>query len=347
MGWIAAPASSPAPNLTTKLVARTRRAGQGAETFDAGEGDQPDRRAPGCSTSARTSSGWPELHVPNGLPAGTVIKMLPGETLNADGTVNQASIGVGGRGSTCSTPTPTLGDARARRWQPKFNYFAHAVGAGDRPARRATRPTTDTDHAACRCSRTPRAPATSRPTTRASTACTTWPCTRSQSNMMSVVHRLPGAREAVLRRPTTPADGLAQRQLRLRRLPAQHGGPPRRGPVQAGHPRPATSRSRRRSTTGATPASSATRSTGAPRSCWCRALLYKLYGDTQTMREHCDAMKTYMDFVARAEGRHRRGRVHRHRAAGRLGVRRADLAADDRHLGLLHRRQEHGRRWRR
>ena len=28
-------------------------------------------------------------------------------------------------------------------------------------------------------------------------------------------------------------------------------------------------------------------------------LLYKLYGDTQTMREHYDAMKTYMDFVAR------------------------------------------------
>ena len=28
-------------------------------------------------------------------------------------------------------------------------------------------------------------------------------------------------------------------------------------------------------------------------------LLYKLYGDTQTMREHFDAMKTYMDFVAR------------------------------------------------
>ena len=27
--------------------------------------------------------------------------------------------------------------------------------------------------------------------------------------------------------------------------------------------------------------------------------LYKLYGDTQTMREHWDAMKTYMDFVAR------------------------------------------------
>jgi alpha-L-rhamnosidase len=28
-------------------------------------------------------------------------------------------------------------------------------------------------------------------------------------------------------------------------------------------------------------------------------LLYKLYGDTQTMRDHYDAMKTYMDFVAR------------------------------------------------
>ena len=28
-------------------------------------------------------------------------------------------------------------------------------------------------------------------------------------------------------------------------------------------------------------------------------LLYKLYGDTQTMRDHYDAMKTYMDFLAR------------------------------------------------
>ena len=34
-------------------------------------------------------------------------------------------------------------------------------------------------------------------------------------------------------------------------------------------------------------------------------MLYKLYGDTQTMRDHYDAMKTYMDFVARRKAQAR------------------------------------------
>ena len=66
-------------------------------------------------------------------------------------------------------------------------------------------------------------------------------------------------------------------------------------------------------------------------------LLYKLYGDTQTMRDHFDAMKTYMDFVARRKATD----LHRHRAARRLGLVRADLAAAARHLGLLPEREVH------
>ena len=68
-------------------------------------------------------AGWPELRLPGGIPAGTVVKMLPAETLNANGTVNQASIGVGGRGSDIFDTYTTLGTPGGETWRPKFNYF--------------------------------------------------------------------------------------------------------------------------------------------------------------------------------------------------------------------------------
>ena len=69
-------------------------------------------------------AGWAELRLPGGIPAGTVVKMLPAETLNANGTVNQASIGVGGRGSDIFATYTTLGAPGGETWRPKFNYFA-------------------------------------------------------------------------------------------------------------------------------------------------------------------------------------------------------------------------------
>ena len=49
--------------------------------------------------------------------------MLPAETLNANGTVNQSSIGVGGRGQDIFATYTTLGTPGGETWRPKFNYF--------------------------------------------------------------------------------------------------------------------------------------------------------------------------------------------------------------------------------
>ena len=161
--------------------------------------------------------------------------MLPAETLNANGTVNQASIGVGGRGSDIFATYTTLGTPGGETWQPKFNYFAmQYLQVTGLPGR--LHPDHGPDPRPAGVRRRARAPATSRPPTRASTGCTTCPCTRSRATDVDV-HGLPGPREAALRRRLRAADGLAERQLRLRRLPAQHGGPARRGPVQAGRRR--------------------------------------------------------------------------------------------------------------
>ena len=65
------------------------------------------------------------------------------------------------------------------------------------------------------------------------------------------------------------------------------------------------------------------------------AFLYELYGDTRTMARYYDRMVDFVDYIQRREGRHRRQRAHRRRRARRLGLRRADLRPDHRHLGLL------------
>jgi alpha-L-rhamnosidase len=59
------------------------------------------------------------------VPAGTTIKMLPAESLAADGTVDQRSIrgGGAGRGTQVFASYTTHGDRDGETWHPQFNYF--------------------------------------------------------------------------------------------------------------------------------------------------------------------------------------------------------------------------------
>ena len=122
VGWRSA-GIAPAPNLTTKLAARTAEPVKVQQTFTPVSLTNP---APGVWVYdfGQNFAGWPELRLPAGVPAGTVVRMLPGETLNANGTVNQASIGVGGRGTDIYATYTTLGAPGGETWRPKFNYFA-------------------------------------------------------------------------------------------------------------------------------------------------------------------------------------------------------------------------------
>lgn len=119
--WIAA-GIAPPPNLATKLVARAAEPViireylkpvsisnpfNGTWVFDLGQ----------------NIAGLPILKLPQ-MPAGIVIKMVPAESLNPNGTVNQASIGVGSRGTDIFNTYTTAGRVGGETWQPDFNYFA-------------------------------------------------------------------------------------------------------------------------------------------------------------------------------------------------------------------------------
>jgi alpha-L-rhamnosidase len=64
-------------------------------------------------------SGWPRVVV-NG-PAGAVLKLTPGELLNADGTVSQQSSGGGSRGAQWWSYT--LRGDKEETWEPRFSYY--------------------------------------------------------------------------------------------------------------------------------------------------------------------------------------------------------------------------------
>ncbi len=70
-------------------------------------------------------TGWPELRLPAGMPAGTTIRMSPAESLAADGTVDQASLmgGGGRRGVDLFNTYTTTGSDAGETWHPDFNYF--------------------------------------------------------------------------------------------------------------------------------------------------------------------------------------------------------------------------------
>ncbi|MGK5684080.1 family 78 glycoside hydrolase catalytic domain [Actinoplanes sp. URMC 104] len=120
-GWIAA-GIAPPPNLATKLVARTAEPITVQETFKPVSVTNP---APGTWVFdfGQNIVGWPLLRA-NELPAGTTVKMQPAESLNPDGTVNQASLmGGGGSRGVDLFNTYTAAGGRTETWHPNFNYF--------------------------------------------------------------------------------------------------------------------------------------------------------------------------------------------------------------------------------
>ncbi|MBC6465866.1 family 78 glycoside hydrolase catalytic domain [Actinomadura alba] len=122
MEWISA-GIAPPPNLATKLVART------AEPITAHEELTPvsvTNPAPGTWVFdlGQNIVGWPKLNLGK-VPAGTTVKVAPAESLNADGTVNQASLmgGGGSRGVHLFNTYTSYGAPQGESWHPNFNYF--------------------------------------------------------------------------------------------------------------------------------------------------------------------------------------------------------------------------------
>jgi alpha-L-rhamnosidase len=123
VGWVRA-GISPPPNLTTELVWRAAEPVKVVDRLRPVSVTQPQ---PGVWVFdfGQNFAGWPEIQLEGSLPAGTTVKMLPAESLNADGTVNQNSIrgGGGGRGTNIFASYTTHGDPDGETWHPRFGYF--------------------------------------------------------------------------------------------------------------------------------------------------------------------------------------------------------------------------------
>ncbi|MFB4269829.1 family 78 glycoside hydrolase catalytic domain [Nonomuraea sp. GTA35] len=115
---------APPPNLATRLVARAAEPIKVVETFTPVSMTNP---APGTWVFdfGQNIVGWPELQLKGTVPAGTVIRMSPAESLAADGTVDQASLmgGGGSRGRDLFNTYTAAGLRGGERWHPDFNYF--------------------------------------------------------------------------------------------------------------------------------------------------------------------------------------------------------------------------------
>ena len=114
------------------------------------------------------------------MPAGTTIKMQPAESLDADGTVDQASIkgGGAGRGTDVFATYTTHGDADGETWHPQFNYFGMQwVQVTGLPE--GYTPTAETDHRPAGPAPRRPWPVTSGRPTPGSTGSTAWRSTRT------------------------------------------------------------------------------------------------------------------------------------------------------------------------
>jgi alpha-L-rhamnosidase len=123
MSWIDA-GIAPPPNLATRLVARTAPTMEIVEKFRPVSVTNP---VPGTWVFdfGQNIVGWPLLRLGPGVPAGTTIRLSPAESLADDGTVNQASLmgGGGRRGVDLFNTYTTGGLAGGETWHPDFNYF--------------------------------------------------------------------------------------------------------------------------------------------------------------------------------------------------------------------------------
>ncbi|MDX2938798.1 alpha-L-rhamnosidase [Streptomyces ipomoeae] len=123
VGWVRADIAPP-PNLTTDLV---RRAAEPVKIMDRIRPVGVTQPKPGVWVFdfGQNFAGWPELRIDGTVPAGTTIKMLPAESLAADGTVHQASLMGGGsaRGTDLFAAYTTHGDPDGETWHPRSHYF--------------------------------------------------------------------------------------------------------------------------------------------------------------------------------------------------------------------------------
>lgn len=123
VGWVPA-GIAPPPNLTTDLVWRV---GEPVKVMDRIRPVGVTQPKPGVWVFdfGQNFAGWPELKVDGTVPAGTTVKMLPAESLDSDGTVNQASLMGGGsaRGTDVFAAYTTHGDPDGETWHPRFHYF--------------------------------------------------------------------------------------------------------------------------------------------------------------------------------------------------------------------------------
>ena len=119
--WIAA-GIAPPPNLATKLVARAAEPVKVVEHLEPISITNPFNGT-WVFDLGQNIAGYPLLKLPQ-MPAGIIVKMVAAESLNANGTVNQESIGIGSRGTDVFNTYTTAGHAGGETWYPDFNYFA-------------------------------------------------------------------------------------------------------------------------------------------------------------------------------------------------------------------------------
>ena len=136
-GWRSA-GIAPPPNLTTKLAARTAEPVKVQQTFTPVKLTNPQ---PGVWVFdfGQNFAGWPELRLPGGIPAGTVVKMLPARDAERQ---RHRQPGLDRRRRPRLGHLRHLHDARRagrRDVAAEVQLLRDAVPAGHRPARRASR----------------------------------------------------------------------------------------------------------------------------------------------------------------------------------------------------------------
>lgn len=119
-GWEPASITSP-PSLDTKLVWRQAPPVRVQKTFKAAPSGIKDVGNGSWGFNlGQNFAGMPQLHIPGGtVPAGTVIKLVPGETASGNGAVSTAS--AGSATGILDTYT-TSGDPAGETFTPQFMY---------------------------------------------------------------------------------------------------------------------------------------------------------------------------------------------------------------------------------
>jgi alpha-L-rhamnosidase len=117
-GWEDSSITSP-PSLDTKLVWRQAPPVRVQNTFKAVT-IKPSGPGSWSFDLGQNFAGMPQLHIPGGtVPAGTVIKLTPGESWSGNGTVSTAS--AGSASGILDTYT-TSGDPNGETFRPQFMY---------------------------------------------------------------------------------------------------------------------------------------------------------------------------------------------------------------------------------